>query len=76
MADLLEHRQNEMEPLRKAKATYETLLKATREMRKLQKEYFKTRDRGILQQSKDKEREVDNLIRVQEPDLFTPTKNE
>jgi hypothetical protein len=45
------------------------LLKHVKEMRALQKEYFKTRDKGILALSKQKEKEVDKLIQ----DIETPT---
>lgn len=41
------------------------------EMRKLQKEYFKTRDRGVLEKSKQQERFVDKLIDdLSKPKLF------
>ena len=38
------------------------LLKHVKEMRALQKEYFRNRDKGILALSKQKEKEVDKLI--------------
>jgi hypothetical protein len=45
------------------------LLKHVKEMRVLQKEYFKTRDKNILASSKQKEKEVDKVIQ----DIETPT---
>lgn len=45
--------------------------KAVKEMRYLQKQYFKTRDRAILEQSKATERAVDEyLLNQQKPKLF------
>lgn len=37
-------------------------LTKVKEMRSLQKEYFKTRDKGILAKSKAKEKEIDEII--------------
>lgn len=42
---------------------FERFVAMVEQMRALQKEYFKTRDRGILQQSKNAEREVDKAIK-------------
>ena len=42
---------------------FERFVAMVEQMRVLQKEYFKTRDRGILQQSKNAEREVDEAIK-------------
>lgn len=45
--------------------------RAVIEMRNLQKAYFKTRDRDILEQSKAAERKVDNYIKQKtDPSLF------
>jgi len=38
------------------------LAKEVKEMRDLQKEYFRTRDKGVLGRSKSKERQVDILM--------------
>lgn len=44
-------------------------------MRKLQKEYFKTRDQSILQQSKNTEKMIDNdLKEILEPEDKSQTK--
>jgi hypothetical protein len=45
------------------------LLKHVKEMRALQKDYFRTRNKNILVLSKQKEKEVDKLIQ----DIETPT---
>nr|DAG16995.1 MAG TPA: red chlorophyll catabolite reductase [Caudoviricetes sp.] len=37
-------------------------IKTVQEMRKCQKEYFKTRDKVILAKSKELERKVDNML--------------
>ncbi len=42
---------------------FERFVASVEQMRDLQKQYFKTRDRGILQQSKNAEREVDKAIK-------------
>ncbi len=42
---------------------FERFIAMVEQMRALQKEYFKTRDRGILQQSKNAEKEVDEAIK-------------
>jgi hypothetical protein len=45
------------------------LLKHVKEMRALQKDYFRTRDKNILVLSKQKEKEIDKLIH----DIENPT---
>jgi len=43
-------------------------IKLVEEMRKLQKQYFKTRDRDVLIRSKESERKVDTFIKdLREP---------
>ena len=37
-------------------------IELVREMRNAQKEYFKTRDKNVLQRSKELEREVDSFL--------------
>lgn len=45
-------------------------IKLVEEMRKLQKQYFKTRDRDVLIRSKEAERKVDIFIKdLREPKL-------
>lgn len=52
----------------------EDFIELVRQMRNAQKEYFKTRDKSILQQSKELERKVDayivNVISNQQRSLF------
>lgn len=40
------------------------LLRMVREMRELQKYYFRTRDKEVLQQSKDAEKRIDHWIAI------------
>lgn len=52
-------------------SNYEDFIKLVAKMRAAQREYFRTRDRGVLQQSKDLERQVDQWVGIhREPDLF------
>ena len=49
---------------------------AVEKMRRLQKQYFQTRDRAVLIESKEQEKVVDNWIRDlqdKEPELWTTT---
>jgi hypothetical protein len=40
----------------------EEFVNAVKEMRRLQRQYFSTRNKNVLQRSKDAEREVDKMI--------------
>lgn len=52
------------------------LVKAVKEMRSLQRIYFKSRDFGDLTRSKNKEKEVDALIvKIENPDIFDEQKD-
>lgn len=49
----------------------EAFAKEVKEMRRLQVEYFKRRDTGILEQSKQQERLIDRMVKeILEPNLF------
>lgn len=54
--------------------TTEDLAAIVRQMRKLQRDYFRTRDQGTLRESKDMERRVDaaleHLAGTAQPGLF------
>lgn len=47
-----------------------------KDMRASQKEYFKTRDKNILLQSKELERQVDNLLSADDDLFSSPIKKE
>jgi len=47
------------------------IIEKVREMRRLQKEYFRTRDNRVCQMSKDVEKYIDKLlIELETPNLF------
>jgi hypothetical protein len=49
----------------------EKLVKSVKEMRELQRMYFKSKDWSDLTRAKSKEREVDALIvKIENPDIF------
>lgn len=50
---------------------YTRLIEAVREMRDLQKKYFATRDRAVLNEARKAEKEVDALLKeIEHPGLF------
>ena len=52
------------------------LAQLVKDMRASQKEYFKTRDKNILLQSKELERQVDNLLSADDDLFSSPVKKE
>ena len=52
------------------------LAQLVKDMRASQKEYFKTRDKNILLQSKELERQVDNLLSADDVLFSSPVKKE
>ena len=51
-------------------------IQLVRAMRASQKEYFRTRDKNILLQSKELERQVDNLLSADDDLFSSPSKKE
>ena len=52
------------------------LAQLVKDMRASQKEYFRTRDKNILLQSKELERQVDNLLSADDDLFSSPVKKE